>query len=153
MTFYTLHDLNIKLVDFINLLSPLGTVKKIVSNGDHHLVEIYFNNLLNIKLNNKENINNYINDTLLKLYFDEKMGYIINNKLCILELPKGIDSESKYLINAQGKDIKSISKYLRKNIPKDCINILKNHLILDKKTTDPDKINILNFNGYHKISV
>ena len=30
MSFHTLNELNIKLVDFITLLSPLGVVKKIV---------------------------------------------------------------------------------------------------------------------------
>lgn len=152
MTFYTLKDLNIKIIDFINLLSPLGIVKKIVSNGEQHLVEIYFHCPLNIERN--DNIEqNYINKTLLKLYYDTNMGYIINERLCILEIPQGIDINNNYLNDLKIKDKKNIGKFLRKNIPKDCHNILKHNLLLNNKISDPDKINILNFKGYQRISV
>ena len=153
MTLYTLKDLNIKLLDFVVLLSPLGTVKKIVSNGDKYLFEIYFNNKINIRYEKITETNNYINNSIFKLYYDNKLGYIINDKLCILEISKGIYIDDTYLRNLQVKDKKNISKYLRKNIPKDCQIILKNNLFIDKKKTDPDKVNITNFNGYHKILV
>ena len=39
MTFYNLKQLNIRLSDFICLLSPLGVVTKIVSNGNQNLVQ------------------------------------------------------------------------------------------------------------------
>ena len=152
MTFYTLKDLNIKIIDFINLLSPLGIVKKIVSNGEQHLVEIYFHTPLNIEIN--DNIeNNYINKTLLKLYYHKNKGYIINERFCILEIPKGIDINNYYINDLKIKDKKNIGKYLRKNIPKDSQNILKHNLLLNNKITDPDKINILKFEGYQRISV
>lgn len=155
MTFYTLKDLNIKLLDFINLLSPLGQVKKIVSNGDRHLVEIYFHDKVNIDNSNLGNEfkDSYINNTLFKLYFDIKMGYIINNNLCILEIPNGIDSNNNYLNNLKCKDKINISKFIKKNIPKDCLKILKHRFVLNSKITDPESVNILNFNGYHKILV
>ena len=117
MTYYTLNDLNIKLVDFIGLLSPLGYSKKIASNGNRHLVEIYFNQYLDIDNSVKSKELNFINSTLLKLYFDNKMGYIINNKLCILEIPNGIYDNDIYLDKLEIKNKISISKYLRKNIP------------------------------------
>ena len=47
MSFYNLKELNIKLIDFSTLLSPLGVVKKIVSNGNKHLFEINFHDSLN----------------------------------------------------------------------------------------------------------
>ena len=53
MCYYSLKDLNIKLVDFISLLSPLGSVRRIISNGDTHLAEICFHN--SISLSNNKN--------------------------------------------------------------------------------------------------
>ena len=40
MSFHTLNELNIKLVDFITFYLKLGLVKK-KSNGDKHLFEIF----------------------------------------------------------------------------------------------------------------
>ena len=62
MSFYNLKELNIKLIDFSILLSPLGVVKKIVTNGDKHLFEINFHNSLNLyegdfEINKKKKLN------------------------------------------------------------------------------------------------
>ena len=46
MTFYDLKKLNIKLADFICLMSPLGVVTKIVNNGNQNLVLIEFHDNL-----------------------------------------------------------------------------------------------------------
>lgn len=151
MTFFTLKDLKIKLVDFINLLSPLGVVKKIVSNGEQHLFEIYFHNSLIIE--NSDEHNNYMNNSILKLYYDVNLGNIVNEKLCILEIPNGINTNDKYFRNCKNKDKETISKFLRKNIPKDCHNILKNNIKIKNKITNPDKINISNLNGYQRVLV
>ena len=161
MNYYTLNDLNIKLLDFVILLSPLGDVKKFVSNGEQHLVEIFFHKDLILKIDNDSISNNKIdlksngnlNDSLLKIYNDLKFGFIINNKCAILEIPKGIDSDNTYLEKVKDKSKQSISKYLRKNIPKDCQKILKSNIICKNKITDPEKINILNFPGYQKVQV
>ena len=91
MNYYTLNDLNIKLLDFIILLSPLGDVKKFVSNGEQHLVEIFFHKDLILKIdsdslsNNKIDLksNGNLNDSLLKIYNDLNLGFIINNKCAI----------------------------------------------------------------------
>ena len=99
MTFYNLKELNIKLTDFICLLSPLGVVNKIVSNGNQNLVEIEFHNDLfkNTGIEIKEN--NYIENSLIKLYEDSNYGFIINDKIGIFELPHGIDENSLYINN------------------------------------------------------
>ena len=161
MNYYTLNDLNIKLLDFIILLSPLGDVKKFVSNGEQHFVEIFFHKDLILKIDN-ENINNNkidlksngnLNDSLLKIYNDLNLGFIINNKCAIIEIPKGIESDNTYLEKVKDKSKQSISKYLRKNIQKDCQKILKSNIICKNKITDPEKINILNFPGYQKVQV
>tara|TARA_Y100000389_G_C17402726_1_gene486262 strand:- start:823 stop:1308 length:486 start_codon:yes stop_codon:yes gene_type:complete len=161
MNYYTLNDLNIKLLDFIILLSPLGDVKKFVSNGNQHLVEIFFHKELILKIdndnitNNKINLesNGNLNDSLLKIYNDMKLGFIINNKCAIIEIPKGINADSAYLEKVKDKDKQTISKYIRKNIPKDCQKILKSNIVCKNKITDPDKINILNFPGYQQVQV
>lgn len=161
MNYYTLNDLNIKLLDFVILLSPLGDVKKFVSNGEQHLVEIFFHKDLILKIDNDSISNNKIdlksngnlNDSLLKIYNDLKFGFIINNKCAIIEIPKGINSDNTYLEKVKDKSKQSISKYLRKNIPKDCQKILKSNIICKNKITDPEKINILNFPGYQKVQV
>ena len=161
MNYYTLNDLNIKLLDFIILLSPLGDVKKFVSNGNQHLVEIYFHKDLILKIDNDDinknkidlKSNGNLNDSLLKIYNDIKLGFIINNKSAIIEIPKGINTDSAYLEKIQDKNKQTISKYLRKNIPKDCQKILKSDIICKNKITDPEKINILNFPGYQKVQV
>lgn len=154
MTFYNLKELNIKLTDFICLLSPLGVVNKIVSNGNQNLVEIEFHNDLfkNTGIEIKEN--NYIENSLIKLYEDSNYGFIINDKIGIFELPYGIDENSIYINNLDEKNNKNISKYIRKNFPKDCQKILKNGININKgKLTDPTKININNMPGYKSIPV
>ena len=90
MNYYTLCELNIKLLDFISLLSPLGDVKKIVSNGIRHLVEINLHNSIldSGKDNNTNDINNKNNNIekkIIKIYRDQKLGYIINDNIAILE--------------------------------------------------------------------
>ena len=97
--------------------------------------------------------NGILNDSLLKIYNDIKLGFIINNKCAILEIPKGINTDNVYLEKVKDKDKQSISKYIRKNIPKDCQKILKSNIICKNKITDPEKINILNFPGYQKVQV
>ena len=163
MSFYTLPELNIKLIDFIYLLSPLGAVKKIVSNGIHHLVEIQLHNpIISDNLDDNEiikvdNINQNIEFTEncpLRLYRDKKLGFIINKNICIIEIPKGISTDHKYLSKLNEKDKKSISKYIKKNIPKDCQKISKLKILFEKNiATDPESINIINFKGYRQISV
>ena len=167
MNFYTLNELNIKLVDFIALLSPLGDVKKIVSNGIRHLVEIKFHDSIinninnNINDNINDNINNNINytnkdlnKTIIKIYKDNNLGYIISNNTGILELPKGIEDNDEYLNSLKDKNKENISKFIRKTLPKDCQKISKKKLVLgDCKCTDPEKINIINFPGYRQVSV
>ncbi len=150
MSFHTLNELNIKLVDFITLFSPLGVVKKIVSNGDKHLFEIFFHNKVeSIKGTNKPTKNtNYISGNLLKLFYDENYGFIINDNSCILEIPNNLS------IDKNENDLKKIGKEIRKLIPKISIEILNNGLDLKKrKITNPESINILNFEGYHTVSV
>jgi hypothetical protein len=156
MSFYNLKELNIKLIDFSILLSPLGVVKKIVSNGTKHLFEINFHDSLNLyegeyEINKKKNL---IKKTPIKIFFEEKLGYIINDNIGILEIPDDIDIEDEYFSELKEKDSKNITKFLRKNIPKNSQNILRNGLRLKgKKITDPEKINILNFNGFHTVSL
>ena len=162
MNYYTLCDLKIKLLDFISLLSPLGNVKKIVSNGVRHLVEINFHNSI-LQSNKDENINtnsistinqNILDNTLIKVYNDNNLGYIINDNTAILELPKGIEDNDEYLKNLKEKTKESISKYIKKNLPKDCQKILKKKINLEgKNLTNPENINILNFPGYRIVSV
>ena len=161
MNYYTLNDLNIKLLDFIILLSPLGHVKKFVSNGNQHLVEIFFHKELILKMDSDDinndkidlNSNGNLNNSLLKIYNDLKLGFIINNKSAIIEIPKGIDTDSSYLEKVKDKDKNTISKFIRKNIPKDCQKILKSDIVCKNKITDPEKINILNFPGYQQVQV
>tara|TARA_Y100000816_G_C25776187_1_gene407263 strand:- start:134 stop:604 length:471 start_codon:yes stop_codon:yes gene_type:complete len=156
MSFYNLKELNIKLIDFSILLSPLGVVKKIVTNGDKHLFEINFHNSLNLyegefEINKKKNL---IKKTPIKIFFEEKLGYIINSSIGIIELPDKIDINDDCFADLKDKDSKTISKFLRKNIPKNSQNILRNGLKLKgKKITDPEKINILNFEGFHMVSL
>lgn len=149
MSFNTLNELNIKLLDFITLLSPLGVVKKIVSNGDTHLFEIFFHN----KIDNIKGIlkplkeSHYISGNIFKLYYDDKYGFIINDNSCILEIPNNL------FIN-DNKDLKTNSKNIRKIIPKIAINILNNGFNLkNRKITNPESINILNFEGFHSVTV
>ena len=150
MNFLTLKQLNIKLLDFTTLLSPLGVVKKIVSNGEKHLFEINFHNKINIytgkyQLNKKTNT---IDNTFLKLFYDSKYGLIINENSCIIEIPNSIQVDDKL------DDLKSVVKKIRKMIPKDCSNILNGGLNLEKrKITDPESINIINFNGFQKVDL
>jgi hypothetical protein len=156
MSFYNLKELNIKLIDFSILLSPLGVVKKIVTNGNRHLFEINFHNSLNLyegefEINKKKNL---IKKTPIKIFFEEKLGYIINDNIGIIEISDEIDINDEYFSNLKEKDLKSITKFLRKNIPKNSQNILRDGLKLKgKKVTDPEKINILNFNGFHMVSL
>ena len=159
MNYYTLCDLKIKLLDFISLLSPLGNVKKIVSNGARHLVEINFHNSI-LKSTEEKNINtdlikkDILENTIIKIYNDNNLGYIINDKTAILELPIGIDDNNEYLKNLKEKTKDNISKYIKKNLPKDCQKILKGKINLEgKNLTNPDNINILNFPGYRIVSV
>jgi hypothetical protein len=150
MSFHTLKELNIKLVDFITLLSPLGVVKKIVSNGDKHLFEIFFHHKVeSIKgLNKPAKNTNYISGDLIKLFYDKNYGFIVNDNSCILEIPNNLT------IDKSDNDLKKIGKNIRKLIPKISIEILNNGLDLKKrKITNPESINILNFDGYHTVSV
>jgi hypothetical protein len=156
MSFYNLKELNIKLIDFATMLSPLGVVKKIVSNGEKHLFEIYFHESLKLyegqyEVNKKQN---NINHTPLKIYFEDNLGFIINETSGILEISNNINIDNEYFENIKDKISKNITKHLRKNIPKDSQNILRNGLKLKgKKITDPDKINIINFDGYHTVNL
>ena len=156
MSFYNLKELNIKLIDFSILLSPLGVVKKIVTNGNRHLFEINFHNSLNLyegkfEINKKKNL---IKKTPIKIFFEEKLGYIINDNIGIIEIPDNIDVNDEYFADLKDKDLKNITKFLRKNIPKNSQNLLRDGLKLKgKKITDPEKINILNFEGFHMVSL
>ena len=102
MTFFDLKELNIKLTDFICLLSPLGVVTKIVSNGNQNLVQLEFHD--NILKNNGIPIsdNEYIEDSLIKLYRDNTYGFIINDKMGIFELPYGIEKDNIYITKLDG---------------------------------------------------
>ena len=156
MSFYNLKQLNIKLIDFTTMLSPLGVVKKIVSDGDKHLFEINFHEPLKLhegeyEVNKKQN---NIKHTPIKIYFEDNLGLIINDNSGILEIPNNIDIDNEYFSQLEDKNIKNISKFIRKNLPKDSKNILKNGLkIKGKKITDPDKINIINFEGFHSVNL
>lgn len=154
MNYYTLCELNIKLLDFVSLLSPLGDVKKIVSNGMKHLVEINFHNSILELTNNKSDEKEHFDKTIIKIYKDNNFGYIINNNTAILELPIGIEDNSEYLSTLKDKNKDTISKYIKKTLPKDCMKISKNKILMNsKKLTDPEKINISNFPGYRKVCV
>ena len=154
MTFYDLKNLNIKLSDFICLLSPLGVVNKIVSNGNQNLVEIEFHNKLLINEGIQIKEDNYIDNCLIKLYQDSNYGFIINDKIGIFELPRGIKENDLYIKNLNEKNSKNISKYIRKNMPKDCFNILSKGIKINRgKLSDPNKININNIPGYKSIKV
>ena len=156
MSFYNLKELNIKLIDFSTMLSPLGVVKKIVSNGDKHLFEIYFHEPLKIidgeyEVSKKKN---GIKNTPLKIYFEDNLGFIINGTSGIVEISNNINIDNEYFSNIKETDCKNVAKHLRKNIPKDSQNILRNGLrIKGKKITDPDKINIINFDGFHTVNL
>ena len=155
MSFYNLRELNIKLIDLTTMLSPLGKVNKIVSNGDKHLFEINFHDSLNLyegeyELNKKSNINN----TPIKIFCEDNLGLIINNNTGILEISNNIYIDDDYLLELKERDIKNITKFLRKNIPKYSQNILRRGLKLKgKKITDPETINILNFDGFNIVNL
>lgn len=154
MTFYDLKMLNIKLSDFVCLMSPLGVVTKIFNNGNRNLVQIEFhdNLLKNTGITVEEN--NYIEDSLIRLYKDTNYGFIINQKVGIFELPIGIEEDSNYIKNITDKSTKGISKYVRKTFPKDCLLILKKGISLDKtKHTDPNNINLNSVLGNKTIIV
>ena len=150
MVFYTLKELNIKILDFATLLSPLGVVKKISSNGERHLFEIFFHNKIKIldgELKVKQKGSN-IDNTFLKLFYDSSLGFIINDSSCIIEIPNSIDPKS------QETDLRIIGKQIRKNIPKDLSKILKFGFNLKKrKITNPESINILNLVGFHNVNL
>ena len=154
MTFYDLKMLNIKLSDFVCLMSPLGVVTKIFNNENKNLVQIEFhdNLLKNTGITIEEN--NFIEDSLIKLYRDANYGFIINQKIGIFELPNGIDVESNYIKNINDKTTKGISKHVRKTFPKDCLMILKKGISLDKtKHTDPNNVNLNSILGNKTISI
>jgi hypothetical protein len=152
MTFYDLKKLNIKLLDFICLLSPLGVVNKIVSNGEHNLVELEFHQSL-LKTNGiKVKGDEYLENSLIKLYNDNNHGFIINQNTGIFELPFGIKEDSHYIEKLNKKNSVEISKYIRKNFPKDCHKILKKGITIEEnKYTDPTKINLHKIPGYKTI--
>ena len=150
MSFYTLNELQIKLLDFTTLLSPLGVVKKIVSNGNTHLFEIFFHNKVqNIKGSIKPvKDSNFISSNLIKLFYDDNYGFIVNETSCILEIPNNLFLEDK------NSDLKKLAKGVRKLIPKVSSDILNNGFNLKtRKITNPESINILNFDGFHTVSV
>lgn len=154
MTFYDLKKLNIKLADFISLMSPLGVVTKIVNNGNKNLVQIEFHDNLfkNNGLQIKED--DYIEDSLIRLYKDSKYGFIINDKIGILELPYGIEEDSLYIKNLVNKTNKNISKYVRKKFPKDCQMILNKGIAINNiQYTDPNNINLNSILGHKSINV
>ena len=150
MSFYTLNELQIKLLDFITLLSPLGVVKKIVSNGDRHIFEIFFHNKVEtIKGSTKPTKDsNFISSNLIKLFYDDNYGFIVNDNSCILEIPNNLFLEDS------NTDLKKLGKSVRKLIPKISLDILNNGFNLKtRKITNPESINILNFDGFHTVSV
>tara|TARA_B100000795_G_C22801801_1_gene442345 strand:+ start:2595 stop:3050 length:456 start_codon:yes stop_codon:yes gene_type:complete len=150
MSFYNLKELNIKLIDFITILSPLGVVKKMVSNGDRHLFDIKFHNKIPI-YDGKFNIHiktHIIESTLLKLFYYSKLGYIINENSCIIEIPNLLK-----INNSKITDCKIIGKNIRKQLPKDLSKILNEGLNLkNSKITDPQSINIINFEGFNSVN-
>ena len=150
MSFYSLNELQIKLLDFTTLLSPLGVVKKIVSNGDRHIFEIFFHNKVeNIKGSIKPTKDsNFISSNLIKLFYDDNYGFIVNDNSCIIEIPNNLFLEDK------NTDLKKLGKCVRKLIPKVSLDILNNGFNLKtRKITNPESINILNFDGFHTVSV
>ena len=117
MSFYNLKELNIKLIDFSILLSPLGVVKKIVTNGNRHLFEINFHNSLNLyegkfEINKKKNL---IKTTPIKIFFEKKLGYIINDFI-----------DSGYEVNYNSVNVLFLSIFYN---PRDVINLLKLYFI------------------------
>lgn len=144
----SLNKLNIKIIDFIYLLSPLGVVKKIVSNGSQHLFEINFHKVINLNDTGIKLKNGYIEDTNIKIFNHNNHGYLLNNKQAIIEISNDFE------INED--NISNISKLLKKNIAKDCSKILKRGIFINHENgliTDPEKINILNFDNYQKVDV
>ena len=103
-------------------------------------------NLGKEKLNLKNT--NYISGNIIRLYCDKILGFIVNETSCILEIPNNLE------IKDSDDDIKKIGKNIRKNIPKISVDILNNGLNLkSRKITNPESINILNFEGFHSVSV
>ena len=95
-----------------------------------------------------------MDNCLIKLYQDSNYGFIINDKIGIFELPRGIKENDLYIKNLNEKNSKNISKYIRKNMPKDCFNILSKGIKINRgKLSDPNKININNIPGYKSIKV
>ena len=132
----------------------MGVVTKLVSNGKRNLVEIEFHN--NLLKNNGIFVKDdeYLEDSLIRLYKDNNHGYIINEKTGIFELPYGIEDTSFYIKKMDKKDINAISKFIRKKFPKDCQMILKKGISMnDIKYTDPTKINLNKIPGYKSIEV
>jgi len=155
---FNLQKLNIKSVDLIQLLSPLGTVKKILSNGNKYLIEIEFHNDLISERNDSFIINEeeYIGNSIMKMYKHDNQYLIINKNTGILEIPNNLDENHNYFQNLNGeKNIKNVGKFIRKNFPKDCHNILKKGININtyNKILDPLEINISNFSGYRTISL
>ena len=149
MNFLSLNQLNLKILDFTNLMTPLGVVKKIVSNGETHLFEILFHSKIllmdgQFKVDKNTNI---IENTHFKLFCDKELGFIINENCCIIEIPNMIEVD-------KNEDLKTITKNLRKNITKKCSQILQSGFNLKKKKiTDPESINIINFEGFHVVDL
>ena len=149
MNFLSLNQLNLKILDFTNLMTPLGVVKKIVSNGDTHLFEILFHSKIllmdgQFKVDKNTNI---IENTHFKLFCDQELGFIINENCRILEIPNMIEIKNN-------EDLKIITKNLRKNITKQCSKILQTGFNLKRmKITDPESINIINFEGFHVVDL
>ena len=149
MNFLSLNQLNLKILDFTNLMTPLGVVKKLVSNGDTHLFQILFHTKISLmdgefKVDKNTNV---IENTHFKLFCDEELGFIINENCCIIEIDNMIE------VNTEN-EIKIITKNLRKNITKQCSKILHTGFNLKrKKITDPESINLINFEGFHVIDL
>ena len=75
MNFLSLNQLNLKILDFTNLMTPLGVVKKLVSNGDTHLFQILFHTKISLmdgefKVDKNTNV---IENTHFKLFCDEEL--------------------------------------------------------------------------------
>ena len=158
---FNLQNLNIKTVDFICLLSPLGNVKKILSDGNKFLIEIEFHKNLIDSNENSDSIiidtDEYIGNSIMKIYKHENEYFIINKNTGIIEIPNNFDENHYYFQKINGeKNKKILSKFIRKNFPKDCHNILKKGINLKKcndKVIDPLQINLSNLQGYKTISL
>ena len=77
------------------------------------------------------------------------MGYIINENSCIIEIPNLLKIDTSKI-----SDCKLLGKSIKKQLPKDLSKILNEGFNLKNRTiTDPESINIINFEGFNSVNL